>query len=128
MRITTFTRCFALVLALLCLLKTGKAQQMSITWPKDGAVFQQDDNGKADVVFLGYFNSRSFRLGRYSVTATLEKLRVQDGSVIGVERVVTLSSTLSTILGYRLTAVDKGWYRLTVQGAGTPSNSGLPVI
>ncbi len=129
MRFFTFIRCFALVMALLCLLKTGNAQQLALTWPKDGAVFQQDPNGKSNLVFMGYFSSKSFKLGRYTVTATLEKLNLQTGNPEGVVRTMNVTpGRLGTIFGYTMADVDKGWYRLTVSGVSTFAGSTLPVF
>ncbi len=101
-------------LAVLCTL-ISHAQQLRVTWPYDGAVFQRGSDNTAPMSILGTFNSQLFKDGEYTLTAKFDKLSVSTG-------VVTQANALSFQLGNNgggafggITDLAQGWYRLTVK-------------
>lgn len=118
----------ALGLVLLCLAILVKGQStvptVGIGWPQDGAVFQQEANGKGNISVLGIFNSKAWRIfgdRSFVVTAKLEKLKVSTGEPFPNAPSITITPTRYSggLLGGVFANVDRGWYRLTLQAVGT---------
>lgn len=123
MKYFTFVRCIALNLSLLCLLSWSSATaqlRYDITWPMDGAVFQQNSVGKGEITVRGLFNSRSFIQGFYTVRLSLQPLDVKTGNPIpGGTTIVTNvprpANAFVALFGMRISNVDAGWYSLKAE-------------
>ena len=96
------------------------AQTLSVTLPKNGAVFQR--SGTQGVInVLGSYNSKSYAFDFRRVRATLRRLDVRTGQVIQSEAPQTFNLTRrnsffsnSTFFSGRIT-VNQGWYELSTQ-------------
>ncbi len=87
----------------------------AITWPIDGAVFQQDVNGKGQIPVLGFLNSFGLQQGLYTVQASLQPLNVKTG--LPIPGATTINQTITgtnTIFSTTFTNVNAGWYALRV--------------
>ena len=146
MKFSTFNQCRALALAALWLViftsvraQTTKAQarttsprpigypdfvDKAVTWPMDGAVFQQDGNGKGQITVLGFLNSTAFEQGYYTTRASLQPLDVKTGNPLpGGTTINQNIMNNGTFFNTTLTNVNAGWYALRV--TFTPRDSRL---
>ena len=107
-------------LALCLTFAAALAQNLSVTFPKNGAVFQRNGT-QGTISVMGSYNSVSFSRSFRTVRATLRKLDVRSGQVIQPE--VSYTFVLerrnsffpgSTFFAGKIT-VDQGWYELTTQ-------------
>jgi hypothetical protein len=64
-------------------LSVGYSQQLTLTQPLEGAVYQRDDTGWGTVNIGGTYNSMRFKqnIGQGFVRARLVQLNVSDGAV-----------------------------------------------
>lgn len=111
MRIILFviSYCFAL--------SVGVAQQLTLTQPLDGAVYQRDDSGFGTVTIGGTYNSVRFKQfgGRAFIRARLIELNVSDGAVKfgSTPYAITIQRSGTAYSGS--IQVPGGWYRIEVE-------------
>jgi hypothetical protein len=125
-------RCIALGLAALWAGESARAQELKLDWPKDGAVFQRNANGKGKIVIMGYFNSLAFERGQYQLTAALIPLDVRSGTVTGQTPITgTISYQPNAgqdgLFFSGFDAVNQGWYQLRLRAQPVAGSPNLPV-
>ena len=122
-------RCMALGLAALWAFGSAYAQAtLSVTWPKNGAVFQRAPNGKGNFSMLGSFNSASFRNARYRLTTRIYPLNVKTGQRLSntPTRSVLVQRLNGGFIFSDFGSTDAGWYELTVTAEPINRNSESP--
>jgi hypothetical protein len=132
MKISTSVRCLASGLLLLCLIQTVLAQTVprgasyfKVSWPNDGAVFQQDANGKGRFKVLYTFNSSWFPQNVYRVTAILTPISVKTGQVRTDRQVIEREVNIfSPLYGITFSDVPAGLYTLKMRA--TPTRKPTP--
>lgn len=101
-----------IVLILLITSKMVSAQQLTISWPISGCVFQRDNAGNATVYIIGQANSNSAYYIDYKI-AQLDKLGVQT-SIGSWNSSTTVSSINARIFRIPI-SLSTGWYRIDIQ-------------
>lgn len=105
---------------MLCVHTALKAQNLNVSLPLDGAVYQQVA-GKGNIKVLGTFNSKTFLGGGYVVQAFFQKLDLTTGNPTSEQPRIYQAAQGNTNFSISANDLPKGWYELTVRAVRKPT-------